>query len=663
MTMSTSRRTISKLLVANRAEIAGRIFTTARAMGMRTVAVHSDADAALPYVRAADEAVRLPGTAPSDTYLRVDLLIDAARRTGADGLHPGYGFLSERAELARACAAAGIVFVGPSPEAIDAMGSKVEAKRIMATAGVPVLPGLTIEPGAPLPDRDVVAAEVGVPILVKAAFGGGGRGMRIARDPSELTDAVTSAQREAESAFGDGTVFLERYVQQPRHVEVQIFGDHHGTVVHLFERECSIQRRHQKIVEEAPSPAVDDALRARLTDAAVTAGRAIGYANAGTVEFVLEPDGRFWFLEVNTRLQVEHRVTEAITGLDLVELQLRVAQGEAIPAAVLDARICGHAIEARLYAEDVAAGYLPVSGRVHTLHISRDVRSDVGYDDGSVVSPYYDAMLAKVVAAAPTRQETAAQLANALDRARIHGIATNRDLLVTILRSSEFLAGATDTGFLDRRAYTPPAVDGEARRFHAVAAWLADRARRARQSPVPAGIPPAFRTVGPAEQPFVLDDGSVRTALVARDTRARTLVEHDGEVLDVTASRALGDGAWSIVVAGRTVHCDVHLAGEHLHVDSALGHSSFRVVERFPLPQPADDAGSLHSPMPGAVVRVAVAPGDAVATGSVLLTLEAMKMEHAVRAPHDGVVREVRVHAGDQVEAGTVLVVLDVDTT
>jgi acetyl/propionyl-CoA carboxylase alpha subunit len=327
---------------------------------------------------------------------------------------------------------------------------------------------------------------------------------------------------------------------------------------------------------------------------------------------------------------------------------------------VHDARISGHAIEARLYAEDVVAGYVPVSGRIHELDVPWHVRNDSGYEGGSVVSPYYDAMLTKVIADAPTRGEAAAELAAALAAARIHGITTNRDLLVAVLRSPEFLAGATDTGFLDRFGFTAPVVDGEARRIHAVAAWLADRARRASRSPLPAGIPPAFRTVGPAAQPFVLDDALGRTELVARDTRGRTLVEHDGELLDVSASHAFDDETWSIDVDGRRVVCELQLVDDRIYVDSALGHSDFALVERFPLPQSADDAGSLHSPMPGAVVRVAVVPGDPVAAGAVLLTLEAMKMEHAVRAPHDGVVREVRVAAGDQVDAGTVLVVLDV---
>ena len=431
---------IAKLLIANRGEIAARIIRSAHALGLATVAVYSDPDADAPYVTLADEAVRLPGAAPAETYLRGDLIIAAAAATGADAVHPGYGFLSENAAFARACADAGLTFVGPAPETIAAMGDKVAAKAAMAAAGVPVLPGMTVTS-----DDDLSAAteRVGFPLLVKAAFGGGGRGMRLVASPAELAEAVTSARSEAASAFGDGTVFLERFVTDPRHVEVQILGDTAGTVVHLFERECSIQRRYQKIVEECPSPAVDAGLRAALAAAAVTAGQAIGYTGAGTVEFVLDRDGSFYFLEMNTRLQVEHPVTEEVTGLDLVELQLRIAEGEPLPAQVREARIEGHAIEVRLYAEDVPAGFVPATGTLHRFAIpaAPGIRVETGFRDGSVVSPHYDAMLAKVIAHGRTRADAARRLARALDRAEIHGVTTNRGLLVAILREPDFLAG------------------------------------------------------------------------------------------------------------------------------------------------------------------------------------------------------------------------------
>src|SRR3954471_15015577 len=357
---------IGKLLVANRGEIAARVMRTAHDLGISTVAVYSDPDAGAPFVRLADEAVRLPGSSPSETYLRGDLVVAAARATGADAVHPGYGFLSENAGFARACAQAGLTFVGPSPEAIEAMGSKTAAKERMAAAGVPTLPGVVVHDGT---DLAGAGAQIGYPVLVKAAFGGGGRGMRIVRSEDELTEAVAGARREAASAFGDGTVFLERFVERPRHVEVQIVGDTHGTVVHLFERECSIQRRYQKIIEEAPSPAVTPELRAELGAAAVAAAKAIDYVGAGTVEFVLDQDGRFFFLELNPRLQVEHRVTELVPGLALVRVQLQVADGEPLPDEVTSASITGHAVEVRLYAEDVAAGFLPATGTLHRFRV------------------------------------------------------------------------------------------------------------------------------------------------------------------------------------------------------------------------------------------------------------------------------------------------------
>jgi acetyl/propionyl-CoA carboxylase alpha subunit len=630
-----------KLLVANRAEIASRVMRTARRMGIATVAVFSDADADMPFVRDADEAVRLPGVTAADTYLRVDAIVDAARRSGADGVHPGYGFLSERADFARACAAADLAFVGPPPLAIELMGNKIEAKRLMADAGVPVLPS-----GSAL-DLDDAITHVGLPMLVKAAFGGGGRGMRTVRDEPSLRSEVDAAQREAAAAFGDGTVFLERLVESPRHIEVQIFGDAHGNVIHLFERECSIQRRHQKIIEEAPSPAVDAYLRDELGAAAVAAAKAIGYVNAGTVEFVLAPDGQFFFLEVNTRLQVEHPVTELITGLDLVELQLRVARGEPLPPAALDASINAHAIEARLYAEDVAAGYLPTNGRIDRFRFpdGETVRVDAGYADGATVSTYYDAMLAKVIAWAPDRADAAHRLAAALRHAELHGPTTNRDLLVAVLDHPDFLAGATDTGFLERHDLArgvPP--DPSMLRAHAIAASVAAREAARGASPLPRAIPPRWRNVGPAAQPVTYTAGD-------------TEITVDGLPDDARVLHATPD-AVDLEVAGRRVRCSVQRVDAVMYVDSALGASTLVEQPRFPMPQLDAAAGSLRSPMPGTVVRVDVAVGDAVAAGQVLVALEAMKMEHAIRAPYDGVVSEVRVRAGDQTETGAVLVVV-----
>ena len=664
---------IRKLLVANRGEIAERIVRSARELGIATVAVFSDADAGAHFVRAADEAVRLPGTAPADTYLRVDLLVDAARRTGADAVHPGYGFLSEQPAFAQACADAGLVFVGPPVAAIEVMGSKLASKALMAEAGVPVLPGAAVTDAMTGPTGgDALRAageEIGFPILVKASAGGGGRGMRAVHGPADLVDAVAAAQRESAAAFGDGTVFLERLVERPRHVEVQVLADAHGTVVHLFERECSIQRRHQKVIEEAPSPAVDDALRARITEAAVAAAHAVGYVNAGTVEFVLAPDGTFAFLEMNTRLQVEHPVTELVTGLDLVALQLRIAQGEPLPAEVLDARLHGHAIEARLYAEDVAAGYLPTSGRLDRFRIptSAGVRVDTGYGDGSLVSTFYDAMLAKVVAWAPTREEAARRLAEALRSAELHGPVTNRDLLVHVLRHPEFLAGATDTGFLDRHevaARSTVAADSGTVRVHAIAAVFAAQVAARAESPLPVGIPVGWRNVGPAAQPaeLVADDGSAITVTVV-ESRTGVLATVDGETRPVLVHEQSPE-AVTIELDGHRIRCTVQRVADpatgaaRVYVDSPLGSTAVTETPRFPLPEREEVPGSLVSPMPGTVVRVEAVVGATVTAGTPLVALEAMKMEHTLRAPHGGTVAEVRVAVGDQVDTGTVLVVV-----
>ncbi|MDH5294593.1 MAG: ATP-grasp domain-containing protein, partial [Acidimicrobiia bacterium] len=441
---------ITKLLVANRGEIARRVFRTARAMGISTVAIFSDPDSDAPFVAEADEAIAIGGASPADSYLRVDAVLDAARRAGADALHPGYGFLAENADFAQAVIDAGLTWVGPSPAAIRSMGSKLESKRLMVEAGVPTLASVDVTGMEPSQVAEA-GLDIGYPILVKASAGGGGKGMRIVRDAGDLVDAVAGARREAASAFGDDTVFLERYLDAPRHVEIQVFGDSLGNIVSLFERECSIQRRHQKIVEESPSPAVDEDLRRRMGEAAVAAARAVDYVGAGTVEFLLQ-DGEFSFLEMNTRLQVEHPVTELITGLDLVRLQLLVAQGAPLPSEALSPTITGHAIEVRLYAEDAANSFLPVTGTIHRFRFPEmtGLRVDSGVEDGSEISVHYDPMLAKVIVWAPTRVEAAATLASALSRAEIQGSITNRNLLANVLRHPEFVAGATDTHFLER---------------------------------------------------------------------------------------------------------------------------------------------------------------------------------------------------------------------
>jgi acyl-CoA carboxylase subunit alpha len=651
---------ITKLLVANRGEIAARIMRSAHALGIATVAVYSDPDADAPYVTLADEAVRLPGAAPADTYLRGDLIVAAAAAAGAGAVHPGYGFLSENAAFARACADAGLVFVGPRPETIEAMGDKVRAKAAMAAAGVPTLPSATITDTAGLA---AAAALVGFPLLVKAAFGGGGRGMRLVADPGELSEAVGTARSEAASAFGDGTVFLERFVTDPRHVEVQILGDAAGTVIHLFERECSIQRRYQKIVEECPSPAVDEDLRDALAAAAEAAGQAVGYTGAGTVEFVLDRDGSFWFLEMNTRLQVEHPVTEEVTGLDLVELQLRIAEGEPLPRQAREARISGHAIEVRLYAEDVAAGFVPATGPLHRFSIpaAPGIRVDTGFRSGSVVSPHYDAMLAKVIAHGRTRADAARRLARALAQAEIHGVTTNRDLLTAILREPEFLAGGTDTGYLARHepaAMAAAAAPGaEAARVHALAAALARQAGNRAGAPVLGTLPSGWRNVYSAPQRVSYTAAGESREVAYRLRGNRVDAEVNGEPVEALLLAAT-PGQVDLEIGGTRRVYRVHQAGGGTYVDASDGSSALRETPRFGDPTKLAPAGSLLAPMPGLVLRVLAEPGTAVTAGQPILVLEAMKMEQTVSAPAAGVLAELHAKAGDQVSAGQVLAVL-----
>jgi acetyl/propionyl-CoA carboxylase alpha subunit len=640
------------LLVANRGEIARRVFRTAREMGIGTVAVFSDADADAPFVREADQAVRLPGTTPNETYLRGDLVIEAARRAGADAIHPGYGFLSENAGFAQQVLDAGLTWVGPPPAAIATMGSKLDAKRLMRDAGVPTLPW----------SEDVADAdEVGFPLLVKASAGGGGRGMRIVRAPAELEPAVAAARREAAGAFGDATVFLERYLDAPRHVEVQLMADSHGQVVSLFERECSIQRRHQKIVEESPSPAVDAALRARLGGAAATAAQAVGYVGAGTVEFVLA-DGDYWFLEMNTRLQVEHPVTEFVTGLDLVRLQLLVARGLPLPTAVLAPVMTGHAIEVRLYAEDAEHGFLPTTGTLRAFDVPDGVRIDSGVEAGDVVSPYYDAMLAKLICHAPTRAEAAARLGSALRRSRIHGVTTNRDLLVRILAEPEFLAGATDTAYLDRHdvaALAGPLLDGPGQVDHAIAAAMALQAAHRRDASVLAGLPSGWRNNrSQAQQVRLAERGVTLTVDYGFGLDGGLTVSVDGAAADVVLHGVEGETV-ELSTGGVRRHYRVGLAAGVVDVSSPLGSSSYDVLPRLPDPSAEVAVGSLVAPMPGAVVRVLVEVGDAVLADQPLVVLEAMKMEHTVASPGAGSVTELHVTAGQQVDAGMVLAVVD----
>jgi propionyl-CoA carboxylase alpha chain len=627
--------TVTRLLVANRGEVARRVLRTCRDLGIATVAVFSDPDRDAPFVAEADEAVPLGGSTPAESYLRAEAIVAAAERTGADAVHPGYGFLAESADFAERCRKHDLLFIGPSPEALRAMGNKLEAKRLVVAAGVPVLPG----------------AEAGFPVMVKAVFGGGGVGMRVVADPAELEEAMAAGRRAAEAAFGDGDVFLERYLERARHVEVQLAGDAHGRLMPLFERECSIQRRHQKVIEEAPSPAVDAALRRRLGELAVAAGRAVGCTGLATVEFLLA-GGEPRFLEMNPRLQVEHPVTECVTGWDLVALQIRLAEGSPLPLAppTLD----GHAIEARLYAEDPGRGFLPSAGTLHRFRIDArpGLRIDAGVVDGSRIDAHYDPLLAKVIAHAPTRVEAARLLAAALERARLHGPPTNRELLVRVLRHPLFLAGEVDTGFLEREVAGGLAGPAAAAPvwLNAVAAALAGQAERRAGATLPSG----WRNNPSQLQRTEFEGVSVSYRLA----REGLEVEVDGTPRSMRLW-SCGPELVELEADGVLRRFDVHRVGDLHYVDGPLGPSALRELPRLPEPAPAGPAaGSLVAPLPGVVRRVAVQPGDCVEAGALLVVLEAMKTEHRVTAPHAGTIGDVLVAEGQEVQAGTVLAVL-----
>ncbi|MGX7730498.1 ATP-binding protein [Rhodococcus sp. 2H158] len=659
--------TVTTVLVANRGEIARRVFASCRRAGLGTVAVFSDADADSPHIAEADAAVRLPGTAPADTYLRGEAIIAAARAAGADAIHPGYGFLSENAEFARSVLDAGLTWIGPGPDSIARMGSKVEAKKIMADAGVPVLAEL--DPAA--------VTEADLPVLIKASAGGGGRGMRVVRDLAELPDQLAAARREAQSAFGDPTVFCERFLETGRHIEVQVLADRHGTVWAVGERECSIQRRHQKVVEEAPSPLVEatPGMRERLFEAARRAAHAIDYEGAGTVEFLAtgaseatgsSANGEFFFLEMNTRLQVEHPVTECTTGLDLVDLQLQVAAAARLEPEPSPAS--GHSIEVRLYAEDPAQDWRPQSGTVHRLALPGRVaafevlrepglRLDSGVEDGSAVGVHYDPMLAKVIAYAPTRDRAARMLATSLARAEVHGLRTNRDLLVNVLRHPEFLAGNTDTAFFDTHGLdtlAAPLADAGAESLSALAAALADAAAHRAAATVARGLPSGWRNLPSQPQVKRYEGDRGAHEVRYRLTRSGLIVDdHPGVVLVAHTERR-------VVLAIDGVHRQFHVAryGDAVHVDSSLGPVRLRAIPRFVEPSAHVAAGSLLAPMPGSVIRIGAAVGDAVTAGQPVLWLEAMKMEHIVKAPAAGVLTELPVAVGTQVELGAVLAVV-----
>ncbi|MBK9033000.1 MAG: ATP-grasp domain-containing protein [Myxococcales bacterium] len=650
-------RPINRVLVANRGEIAARVLRTCRHMGLGTVAVFSDADAHAPHVRLADVAVAIGPAPAKDSYLVIERLIAAARATGADAIHPGYGFLSENAGFAEAVTAAGLTFIGPSAMVISLLGSKKAAKARAIAAGVPVVPGYNGDDQAAATLRRHALA-IGFPLLVKASAGGGGKGMRIVRGPDEVDGAIEAARREAASAFGDDTLLLERYVDRPRHVEIQILGDHHGTLVHLWERECSIQRRHQKVIEEAPSPALSPEQRAAMGAAGVAVGRAVGYTSAGTVEFIVAPDGSYYFLEVNTRLQVEHPVTELTTGLDLVREQIRIARGEHLGYDRAPPQR-GHAIEARLYAEDPGHGYLPTIGRLARFELpsAPGLRVDAGVETGTEIGIHYDPMLAKVIAHAPTRTEATGLLAWALERAVVAGVTTNRAHLARILRHPAFVAGELDTHFLERHEAELAAADPAIPARAAVAAtlWLHERGRGS--GPLPQ-VEPGYRNVWFAEQVDGWRAGERELVIGYRHHGGgRFTIRVDADVRDAVVLEAS-----ATTIAWR----EGDLAHRAEVVTTATGWAvvgagwSADLVRHPRLPERGNEVapGSLIAPMPGKVIKVGAAVGDVVAAGATILVLEAMKMEQPVKTDVAGTIASIAVALGDQVEAEQVLAIV-----
>ena len=655
----------SKLLIANRGEIACRVIRTARRMGIATVAVYSDADANALHVAMADEARRIGPPPARESYLNIAAIIEAASASGAEAIHPGYGFLSENADFAEACAKAGLVFIGPPAAAIRAMGSKAAAKALMEAHRVPVVPGYHGE----AQDAASLAAEaerIGYPVLIKASAGGGGRGMRIVTRADEFARALIGAKREAAGAFGDDRILLERYLERPRHIEVQVFGDTQGNIVHLWERDCSIQRRHQKIVEEAPAPGLGKRERNKLGEMAVAAARAVGYVGAGTVEFIAEHDGNnFYFMEMNTRLQVEHPVTEAITGADLVEWQIRVANGEALPLRQDAIALNGHAIEVRLYAENPERGFLPATGTLHGLHLpDADLaRVDTGVRQGDAVTPFYDPMLAKIIAWGDDRDAARARLQRALAETAILGVTTNLAFLHRIIAAPDFAAGAIDTGFIERHH---DALLPSARALPDVALAAAVLWRLAE---------PQLASGADRFSPWARRDGwllnlppapvSLHLRHGADDLTVDAVAERGGWHLRLgdrdchASAERLPDGRLSLTLDG--VRTTLRVLEHDRALAVFIGGESWQFAAVDPLAPPAGadiSGGRLTAPMPGRVIQLLVAPGEVVRRGQAMMVIEAMKMEHTIAAPRDGVVQAVHYAAGDPVEEGAELIEL-----
>jgi len=662
-----------KILIANRGEIACRVAATARRMGIQTVAVYSDADAGAKHVQACDEAVHVGGSAPKDSYLRWERILQAAKDTGAQAVHPGYGFLSENEDFAKACAAAGLVFIGPPASAILAMGLKAESKRLMASAGVPLVPGYHEADQDPaLLQRE--ADRIGYPALIKASAGGGGKGMRVVEKSEDFAAALASCKREAINSFGSDAVLIEKYVQRPRHIEIQVFGDTQGNCVYLFERDCSVQRRHQKVLEEAPAPGMTESLRAQMGAAAVAAAKAVNYVGAGTVEFIVEqtaydqPESmKFYFMEMNTRLQVEHPVTEAITGLDLVEWQLRVASGEPLPLQQSEIRMTGHAIEARICAENPDNNFLPATG---TLQVYRKpqaasferstVRVDDGVREGDTISPFYDSMVAKLIVHGDTREQALARLDTALAQTRIVGLNTNVQFLRHVVRSDAFATAKLDTALIQRESavlFKQDPVGLQA----AAAAVIADalHTEAASQGTDPFSRRDGWQSHGTTRRRFELEcDGQPVRAVLTYGAQLRLQVGEGTEsALQFTAQ---GDGLW-VQFNGARIHSAVHAQGEVRHVFTPQGAARISLLD--PLAhagEAAQEGGRLTAPMPGKVVSFAVKAGDKVKAGQALAVMEAMKMEHTISAPQDGTVAELLYAPGDQVAEGAELLKLAV---
>ena len=662
---------IRRLLIANRGEIAVRIARTAHQMGIDTVGIYSDPDANALHVDTVDMAVALGGSTPAESYLRSDAVLAAARDTGCDAVHPGYGFLAENAAFAQQVIDAGLIWVGPTPDQIRLLGDKVAAKQAAIAAGVPTTEIVPVAPGE-------IPSNIPLPALVKAAAGGGGRGMRVVRAADELEAAVESAAREAEAAFGDGTVFIEPYIERGRHIEVQIIGDAHGTVVHLGERECSIQRRNQKVVEESPSAGISEELRGALCDGALALANHVGYENAGTVEFLVGNDGTITFLEVNTRLQVEHPVTEAVTGLDLVELQLRVAAGEPLPITQADVGVDGHAIEVRLVAEDPGAGWMPSTGRVESFAIDESVRVDTGIRPGSDISPDYDSLVAKVISHAPTRAGAARQLARSLRGARIDGIETNLGSLIAILNEPAYLRAETPTAYLDDHpeVAVSSVVSGDDELALLLGAVFAQESHDRSSDEVTGFAPSGWRnipTIGQRQRwlgsnsehdveytmrsanaaqllvgpwPHVQDDGTL-----SDDERRRVQVR----LLDRRADRQV------VELDGKRYVVDVAVSGSSVQTSSRFGSVTWTKAPRFAEHEHDESGAGPISPLPGTVIAVAVELGQTVADGDLLMVVEAMKMEHKITAHNDAVVAEIMFGVGDRVDTGELLVRLTED--